>query len=124
MLGCAVLAGFLIIAVCGSIDRGRRADIETVSQVTGVGDKTYFAIPSSPAGRSVAAVRVGDQAYFLIKPDIVGIHDSDVRRVVTDSATGLTIYEAADPKAQSATEQGNTYLLKVQTGRYVKVRGK
>jgi hypothetical protein len=121
-LGSAVLGGFLIVAVCGAIDRGRRGNIETVLQVTAVEDKTYYSIPTNRAERSTAAIRLGEHSLFLVSPNIVGIHDSDARRVATDSVTGLTIYETADPKALSAKERGNTYLLKVQTGKYVKVR--
>jgi len=42
--------------------------------------------------------------------------------VATDPATGLTVYTTDDPKVLSGKERANTYLLKVETGKYVKVR--
>ena len=121
-LGGVLLAGFLIIIVCAAVDRGRRGNLETVSQVTAVEDKTYYSIPSIGAERPGAAVRLGDRSLFLVSPIIVGLHDSDARRVAIDSTTGLTIYRTDVSRAVSANEQGDTYLLKVDTGKYVKVR--
>ena len=121
-LGCALLAGFSFIIVCGSLDRGRRRDLETVSQATSVEDKTYYAIPPIGAEHSAAPVRLGDRSLFLVSPVTVGLHDSEARRVAVDSATGLAIYATENTKAVSAKERGNTYLLKVETGKYVKVR--
>jgi len=121
-LGGVLLAGFLIIVVCASIDRGRRGSLETVVQVTAVEDKTYYSIPANDAGRSAAAVRLGGRSLFLVSPNTVELRDSDARRVAVDSAKGLAIYQTEDLRALPAKEQGNTYLLKVEPGRYVKVR--
>lgn len=120
-LGSLFLAGFLIIVVQASIDRGRRAVLETVLQVTAVGDKVYYSVPPDGAERSAAA-RLGERALFLVSPSIVELHDSEARRVATDSESGLTIYSTGNLKALSAEEQANTFLLKVETGKYVKVR--
>jgi len=121
-LGGILLAGFLIIVVCGSIDHGHRGNLETFSQVTAVEDKTYYSIPPNGAGLPAVDVRLGEGSLLLVSPNIVPLHDSDARRVAMDSATGLTLYDTEDPKALSAKERGNTYLLKVETGKYVKVR--
>ena len=111
-----------MIVVCGAFDRARRADLETVSQVTAVEDKTYYVIPANGAEGLPVAVRLGERSLILVSPIAVGLHDSDARRVATDPATGLTIYRTEDSKALPANEQGNTYLLKVETGKYVRVR--
>jgi hypothetical protein len=52
----------------------------------------------------------------------VELYDSDALRVGVDIAKGLAIYKTEDLRAVSAQEQGNTWLLKVETGKYVKVR--
>jgi hypothetical protein len=121
-LGFALLAGFSIIVVWSSIDRGKRASFETSEQVTGVEDKVYFSIPPQIKEPTAAVAKLGGKSLYLASRDALSVHDSDVRRVARDSATGLTIYEAADRRVLSSKEKGNTYLLKVETGRYVKVR--
>jgi hypothetical protein len=120
-LGGFLLAGFLLIMVRASIDRGQRGALETVLQMTAVEDKAYYSVPADGAERPVAA-RLGDRALFLISPSIVGLHDAEARRVATDSATGVTVYSTENLKVLSVKEQGNTFLLKVETGKYVKVR--
>jgi len=104
------------------MDRSRRSDLETVSQVTAVEDKTYYAIPPDSVERPAPGVRLGGRSLSPVSPDIVGLHDSEARRVATDPATGLTVYTTDDPKVLSGKERANTYLLKVETGKYVKVR--
>jgi hypothetical protein len=121
-LGGVLLAGFLIIVVCAWIDRGRRSRLETVSQGTAVEDKTYYSIPADDAGRSAVAVRLGGRSLYLVSPDLVELRDSDALRVAVDSAKALTIYQTENLRVLSAKEKGNTYLLKAEPGKYVKVR--
>ena len=120
-LGSLFLAGFLVIIVQASIDRGQRGALETVLQVTAVEDKVYYSVPPDGAERPPAA-RLGDRSLSLVSPSIVELHDSEARRVGTDAATALTVYSTGNPKVLSAKEQGNTFLLKVETGKYVKIR--
>ena len=68
------------------------------------------------------AARLAGKPLYLESMETIGIHDSDVRRVAKDSATGLTIYRAADPKAPHLSGKEDAYLLKIEAGRYAKVR--
>jgi hypothetical protein len=122
VLGGILLAGLLIIVVCGAIDRGRRGGIERVLQMTAVEDKLYYSVPPAGVERLAVAIRLGGHSLFLASPDPVELHDSEARRVAVDSATNLMIYTTNDLKALPVKERGKTYLLKVETGKYVKVR--
>jgi hypothetical protein len=122
VVGGALLAGLLIIVVCAWIDRGRRGGIERVLQMTAVEDKLYYAVPPTGADRSAVAVRFGGRSFVLASPDLVELHDSDARRVALDTETKLMIYSTKDLKVLPAKEQGQTYLLKVETGKYVKIQ--
>jgi len=120
-LGSLFLAGFLVIIVQASIDRGQRGALETVLQVTAVEDKVYYPVPPDGAKRPPVA-RLGDRAFVLVSPSVVELHDSEARRVGTDPATALTVYSTGNLKVLSEKEQGNIFLLKVETGKYVKVK--
>jgi len=120
-LGSLFLAGFLVIIVQASIDRGQRGALETVLQVTAVEDKVYYPVPPDGAERPPVA-RLGDRAFVLVSPSVVQLHDSEARRVGTDPATALTVYSTGNLKVLSEKEQGNIFLLKVETGKYVKVK--
>ena len=120
-LGSLFLAGFLVIIVQASIDRGQRGALETVLQVTAVEDKVYYPVPPDGAERPPVA-RLGDRAFVLVSPSVVELHDSEARRVGTDPATALTVYSTGNLKVLSEKEQGNIFLLKVETGKYVKVK--
>jgi hypothetical protein len=122
ILGSTLLAGLLIIVVCGSIDHARRGGMERVLQMTAVEDKLYYSIPPAGPDRLAVAVRFGGRSFFLASPDPVELRDSEARRVALDSATKLLIYTTKDLKVLPAKDQGQIYLLKVDTGKYVKVR--
>src|SRR5437762_640942 len=116
-----MLAIFTIIVVWSSIDRVRRTSLEVSEQKTGVEDRVYFPLPPVAPEQPPVAVHLEGRPLYAFSYKPVSIHDSDVRRVAKDAATGLSIYEAADENDSRKKELEGAFLLKAGPGQYVKL---
>ncbi len=113
-----VLAALTTFAFVG---RQHRAQLETVEQVTAVGDTTYFKMPEMTEKPSALAVSFQGKQLYPASFKRMGNRDSRMLRVGTDDSGAYGIYavrEAIDARKKEAEE----LYLKLGPDEYLNVR--
>ena len=108
-LGLFLLVGLVLAETAAGVRR------DSVREVTGLGDPVVFELPSARLGEEVA--KVSGRSLVLAENREQSFADLEMRRIATDSRTGLSVYQRAEGK-----ERPGTYFLKLSPGVYLKVR--
>ncbi len=120
-LGLLLLLGMALMLGLAAFDKQRRAKIESMAEVTAVGDKVFVKLP----GPAVVASFEG-RPLELASEQRQELRDTRMRRVSTDAETGLTIYKYLGALSKdgsvAALPEGAKFYLKAGVNEYVPVR--
>ncbi len=123
-LGFAVIVAFTVIVGLAFMDQSKRAELESVSETTSVGDTAFFVLPD-PAKAPGPVAALDGQPLLLATAQPIDLRDTRTRRVGRDVERGLTIYELSDsasPAEKAKLGSGRTLLLKTAVNQYAAVR--
>jgi hypothetical protein len=120
-LGLLLLAGLAVMLGLAAFDKQRRAKIESMAEVTAVGDKVFVKLPA-PA---VVATTDG-RTFEIVSVERQDPRDTRMRQIGKDAATGLTIYQYLGALAKDGTVTApppdSTFYLKAGVNEYVPLR--
>jgi hypothetical protein len=120
----ATVAGMLVLLAFGTWDRTRRSDLESIAQVTAVGDTTYFPMPNSANATAPQTTYRGDSLY-AVSTKKIGIKDSLMERVgQIDSGEYWLYAPRQEVKAQHAgvLKKGEGLFLKVDEHEFLRLQ--
>lgn len=113
-IGAFLVLGFVLVLALAIVDRQRRPQIESFSEVTAVGDRAYFAPGPDPAAPTVLKWSGGQ--VQVAAAEHVKMRDTSMRKVGQDDATGVSIYRATPKKGE---EGPGGLFVKVAPGEYL-----
>lgn len=120
-LGLLLLLGMALLLGLAAFDKQRRAKIESMAEVTAVGDKVFVKLPAPAVVPSLDG-----RPLELASDQRQELRDTRMRRVSTDAASGLTIYKYLGVLAKDGSvtgpPEGSTFYLKAGVNEYVPVR--
>ena len=122
-LGLLLLVGVALMLGLAAFDKQRRAEIESMAEVTAVGDNVFVKLPAPPVVASLDG-----RSFALVSEQRQELRDTRMRRVGAAAETGLTIYKYLGALAKdgsvAAPPEGATFYLKAGVNEYVPVREK
>lgn len=127
-LGSALLAAFLLIIALNVIERIREKPLEQFSEVSAVGDSSYFQRPSldDKAALAEPIVALDGVALYIVDGNKRELKDTNMVRAGRDAATGLAIYTPR--KKEEGKDRGKdavrTYFVKLGRNDYLQVRSR
>lgn len=95
-VGALLLIGIALSLALAILDRQRRPSIEGWQEVTAVGDKPYYALPSDPAAAAMVVTEAGQ--FKISTTERTKLKDTQMRRAGRDTVTGVHIYRTEPPQ--------------------------
>lgn len=124
-LGGVLLAAFALILIAVFHDNAHRAELETVSETTAVGDKRFLELPDTLVLPAVVAMLDGKPLY-LAAAKRLDLRDTHTQRVGRDTQGGLWVYKlsaaALEPERRKTGGDAQALLLKTGVNEFVVVR--
>jgi hypothetical protein len=125
-LGEALLIGFAVVILFAGLDNAQRRGLETVQEVSSVGDRVYFRIPEERTSPPVAAVIFRGDQLLPVSYEPVKIRDTRMIRLGMDDSGQYAVYgsrEGLSPENAGIGAQADKFLfLKVAPDEYLKTK--
>ncbi len=113
-LGWGFGLGLFLLVGLSLAENGAHVRREEIREVTGLGDTVFFHPTSAKVGEEVAVV--SGRGLILAESREQPLADVQMRRVATDSKTGVSVYQRQDGK-----DRVGIYYLRLSPGVYLKV---
>lgn len=123
-LGVALLVSLFLVLFLTWRDNGRRASLESTTELTAVGDSHYFTMPAkTPLPPYQAVTSFQGQPLYPTGYDRHEFPPDDMTRIGVDDKGGSIIYQGP-PRAKAGDDPklGPVYFLKISPKEYLKTR--
>lgn len=125
-LGLVLLVVFAGIIALAGYDESRRGALETFEEVTAVGDRAFFPLPTEVQKPHPAAVVFRGQPLYPVSYALIEARDTGMIRVGTADEAPYRLYTPREPlppqEGESEKAGQQFYYLKVKQDEYIKVR--
>ena len=116
-LGGGLIFGLLVQTLLARIDRSRAEQLEAFSEMTAVGDRVYYPLPSPLPDPPTMLARVKGEALVPVNYEKFECRDTKMQPAARDPASKLTIYENREP-----LNGEKFYFVKTSANEYLKLR--
>ena len=123
--GLAVFVGLSLVVFHVTLDNSVRRSLETVSEITAVGDTAYFQL-AKVVKLPVVGVMLRGEPLYVVSAETIEVRDTHTLLVERDAVRDLRIYQLSaagtDEERDRAEKGRKAYLLKTAPNQYVKAQ--
>ena len=112
-----LVAGVAIAAASAIYDRGNRKNLEKVSEITAVGDKSYYPIKSQP----LPVVQFGNTLLVVATKDPLPFLETDMVIAGTSDDQKFRLYFPVERAVPKEHITGSSWYVKVAPGQFVRL---
>ncbi len=123
ILAAVLLLGLAALALFARTDRTRVTTLETFTELSAVGDKTYYLLPQPLPAPPAPVAQYNGRALIPITYEKFEWRDTKMTPVARDPQTRLTIYTSREPLPKNIPPAGETpYFVKTAANEYLRLR--